>query len=144
LTARIDWSAVADLGEVPDRVIAERLGCTQSAVSVARRRAGVPAWDTSRAPKRIAWDEQPLGRVADLELARRLGCAATTVGAARKLRGIPAFVPPPTAPTARSERAAIVAYLRQLPGFHDPFDGSMVRIAAEAIEHGAHLAGGTP
>lgn len=43
MTARknIDWSAVADLGKAPDRVVAERLGVSQNTVRYARVRRGL-------------------------------------------------------------------------------------------------------
>jgi hypothetical protein len=46
--------------------------------------------------------------------------------------------------SAAEERAAIVAFLRDLPGYHDPFEGASLRMAAEAIEAGVHLVDRTP
>lgn len=38
-----DWTSVPDLGQVPDRVIATRLGCCVSTVVKARQARGIPA-----------------------------------------------------------------------------------------------------
>lgn len=38
-----DWTTVPDLGRVPDRVIAARLGCCVSTVVKARQARGIPA-----------------------------------------------------------------------------------------------------
>ncbi len=41
--------------------------------------------------------------------------------------------------TPAEERADVVAWLREMPGYHDPFEGSALRTAAETIEAGDHV-----
>lgn len=86
------------LGNIPDRVLAERLGVTTSLVGQQRRKRGIcaaldagvpPGPNPSRRPRDIDWDSQPLGEVSDEEIARRLGVGSSTVGRKRQERGIP-------------------------------------------------------
>lgn len=46
---------------------------------------------SSRAPKGIDWDSQPLGKMSDTELAEKIGCSAASVYMARMKRDIPSF-----------------------------------------------------
>lgn len=39
----IAWNAVAELGVVPDAILAEQLGCTPQSVAQARKSRGIPA-----------------------------------------------------------------------------------------------------
>lgn len=93
---KIDWNAVEDLGMVPDRVIAERLGCRENSVYYARKRLGIAPYPqkTSKKSYKIQWDcVFALGKCTDEDLARRLGCTRAAVIHARKVRGIPAYAP---------------------------------------------------
>lgn len=88
----IDWSQVTDLGEIPDRVIAERLGCSKYVIERKRRRLGIPgckrsSWKT-RVP-RINWDEvRDLGKTSCVQIAQRLGCSKSLVLQACNARNI--------------------------------------------------------
>ena len=84
MSSRItDWDQVPDLGKVPDRVIADRLGCSLSAVHRQRKARGIPR-------HRPDWDSvaEDFGVVADCVIAKRLGCSNSTVGIERRRRGI--------------------------------------------------------
>lgn len=92
----IDWSAVEDLGYVPDRVIAERLGCREISVYYARKRLGIAPYPQKNSKKsyKIQWDlVSDLGKCTDEDLARRFGCTRAAVIHARKVRRIPAYAP---------------------------------------------------
>lgn len=92
----IDWNAVKDLGMVPDRVIAEKLGCREISVYYARKRLGIAPFPskTSKKSYKIQWDwVSDLGKCTDEDLARRLGCTRAAVIHARKVREIPAYAP---------------------------------------------------
>lgn len=87
----IDWLAVPDLGQVADRVIAERLGVHRASVAMARHRLGIPYTRTrDTAPKRIDWTLVPLGQKPDRVIAAELGVTKEAVRFQRKKRGIAA------------------------------------------------------
>lgn len=99
----IDWDA-QPLGVETDGEIARRLGVSQVAVNMQRRKRGIPAvmafGSTAAALGGLAsaqawldrggvdWDAQPLGQEPDASLARRLGVSPTTVAKQRTNRGI--------------------------------------------------------
>lgn len=87
-TLGIKWEDVEDLGQVPDRVIAERLGCGITAVYDARLKRGIPG-----ARRKIDWEKvEDLGKTWDAKIARRLGTSHSVVAAARRKRGIPRYI----------------------------------------------------
>lgn len=93
---KIDWNAVKDLGMIPDRLIAEKLGCREISVYYARKRLGIAPFPSKASKKsyKIKWDLiSDLGKCTDEDLARRLGCTRAAVIHARKVRGIPAYAP---------------------------------------------------
>lgn len=75
----VAWEVVApDLGDVPDKIIAERTGLDVSLVAAARRRL------VGNRHFGIDWSEQyDLGMVPDADLATRLGVKVSTVQRAR-------------------------------------------------------------
>jgi hypothetical protein len=88
----IDWSQVTDLGEIPDRTIAERLGCSKHVIWRKRRLLGIPGCKRSswkaRVP-RINWDEvRDLGKTSCVKIAQRLGCSNSQVLQACNARNI--------------------------------------------------------
>jgi hypothetical protein len=86
--AGIKWDT-QPLGEIPDHVLAKRLGVDQKSVESARQVRGIPR-KHERLGKRVDWDHEPdLGRVPDIELAARHGVHRRTVKSARDRRGIP-------------------------------------------------------
>ena len=81
----------ADLGAVPDAVIAERLGVNAETVARVRARLGVAASRPRRG--RAFWAAvEDLGVVSDAVVAARLGVPRSTVWRARKRFGLPACV----------------------------------------------------
>lgn len=88
----IDWDK-QPLGEIPDTEIAQKLGCTQSAVVHARKKRGIPAAKSNiRKLTPAEWEEQPFGLVSDVDIAKRLKVTVTAVSRQRRIRGIPAFI----------------------------------------------------
>lgn len=84
----IDWSTVSDLGQLPDKEIAKRLGCSTCMVGIARRARGISP--VAPPSPRVDWSTiTDLGQVPDKEIAERLGCNPHTVCNARKRMGIP-------------------------------------------------------
>jgi len=79
------------LGQMPDAVLARRLGCRRLTVLHARQRWAIPAFDQARVNKNIDWNAQPLGKMPDSEIALSLGVATPVVLNARKCRGIHHF-----------------------------------------------------
>ena len=95
--APIDWSLVADLGQVPDRVIAERLGVDRTTVRDARVARGIPAHRPRSNP--VDWSQiRGLGTMPDRVIAAVLGLRPGSVSQARRAAGIAAHRP--TAPRA--------------------------------------------
>lgn len=86
----IDWSAVPNLGKVADVVIAGRLGCSQQAVQLARKAAGIPPFRHVRPMNRsVDWSKvEGMGERSDGELAQELGVSKSTVAWQRKKAGI--------------------------------------------------------
>lgn len=88
----IDWSQVTDLGEIPDRIIAERLGCNKGVVERKRSSLGIsgcPPSSWKHRKSRINWDEvKDLGKISNSKIARRLGCSEALVRLACKARNI--------------------------------------------------------
>ena len=85
-----NWECLP-LGKVSDGTIARATGRAQSAVSLARKRLGIPVFgdaSVDRKPKGINWDKQPLGQVRDAELAKQLGVDLCSVARQRVKRGI--------------------------------------------------------
>lgn len=77
---------------VPDRVIAEQLGCAVSCVTAARNSKKIPSYTKQFVT--IDWDSIPdLMTERTSVLAKRLGCTKETVNAARRKRG--KHKPPP-------------------------------------------------
>ena len=87
----IDWDA-QPLGKETDRAIAARVGVTYQAVSLQRKKRGIPAYGLNG----INWDEQPLGEMYDRDLAEILGVSTTSVCSQRNQRGIPVMRYPKT------------------------------------------------
>jgi hypothetical protein len=88
----INWDE-QPLGEVHDRVLAERLGCTPQAVYSARKARGIPpSPDTRPAPQRCdpAAFAHRLGQgITDRDLAEELGLSVMQIRWARAKAGIP-------------------------------------------------------
>ena len=92
----VDWDE-QPLGQVPDVVIAEKLGVSHASVWRARKRRGIePCRAHSKARKRsdFNWDEQPLGELPDAVLAERLGVDGNAVKYQRVKRKIPLYYKP--------------------------------------------------
>jgi hypothetical protein len=79
------------LGQMPDYVLAEKLGVNESTVFVQRKRRGIPAASRVGTHEKVDWSAQPLGQMSDAELARALGVGCDTVQRQRNKRGIPRF-----------------------------------------------------
>lgn len=67
----IDWKGIKDLGKVPDRVIADRLGVSHTTVGYHRRKLGAGAY-RGRAIDRYAAVSHLFGVLPDAQLARDL------------------------------------------------------------------------
>jgi DNA-binding CsgD family transcriptional regulator len=115
----IDWS-VQPLGQLPDKQVAERLGCSTQNVQQQRVKRGLPRAVPGTG---VDWDAQPLGQIHDTELARRLGVALTAVRGARYRRRMPAFK------TARRLYAEKVATRERLELLHGRYELSSFAIA---------------
>jgi hypothetical protein len=88
-------TAVAEdrlLGTMPDRLLAERLGCSRQAIVERRRKLRIPPFHPHRRPWSRA-EEELLGTMPDKRLARRLNRSAEGVAARRAAKGIPIFNP---------------------------------------------------
>ncbi len=89
--------ALGLLGKVPDRVVADLLGCTPATVLVKRRALGVPpARSANWTPERDA----RLGTATDQSLADEWGLTLAAVFHRRRALGIPASGPRGPRPTA--------------------------------------------
>ncbi|MDD9940640.1 MAG: hypothetical protein OXU20_06220 [Myxococcales bacterium] len=100
----IVWEAVDDLGQVEDRVVAERLGVTITSVHRARKKLGIPAANPT---PRVDWKGvADLGAVPDNVIAKKLGVHPKTVARARGRMGIPA-VGQTSLPSRRRRRRQI-------------------------------------
>jgi len=84
----IDWKGIKDLGKVPDRVIADRLGVSHTTVGYHRRKLGAGAY-RGRAIDRYAAVSHLFGVLPDAQLARDLGVSKQAVMRERRVRGIP-------------------------------------------------------
>ena len=84
----IDWDE-QPLGAVTDKVIADDLGVSTSAVKKARKKRGIKGTRPAREKLEIDWERQPLGKRFDADIAQELGVDAKTVRVARKKLGIP-------------------------------------------------------
>lgn len=74
----IDIDSIEDLGKVPDRVIAERLGSNVQCIGRIRRRKNIPPHITTFV--HINWDNVPDLLTTDASvIAKRLGCSEYTV-----------------------------------------------------------------
>lgn len=78
------------LGKVSDGIIAEALGYSQPAVSMFRRKLGIPAITEPTKPAPLEMDAE-LGKDSDVNIAKRYGVSHTCVWRKRKQRGIPRF-----------------------------------------------------
>jgi DNA-binding CsgD family transcriptional regulator len=78
---------------MPDKALAQRLGCSKSTVLRARRRFGISPFDPSRSSKGIDWEAVALGARPDTEIADELGVAVPVVYNARRRRGIEPHTP---------------------------------------------------
>lgn len=87
----IEWDFEL-LGLENDRVIAERLGCSPTAVIYQRRKRGIAACSEHRgSPGHIKWDDVvDLGVSTDREIADRFGVPIHNVRQARRARGMAA------------------------------------------------------
>jgi hypothetical protein len=94
MTAPVRWTkrALDLLGTVPDRVIAERLGCSASVVCLKRQEQGIaPGGFQGRPP--VAWTPEMdarLGTAPDRVLAEEWGLSFATVFGRRRSLGVPA------------------------------------------------------
>ncbi len=93
----LEQLTTAGAGDVPDRVLAERLGCSVFSASLARRRERIADYRSREAPFKAALVE---GGETDAELAARYGVAPGTVRAMRCRLGLPPAPrkPPPWRP----------------------------------------------
>lgn len=103
----MDWDLVTDLGQLPDKVIAEREGVRNTTVAAARMMRDIPSFrkplkkrirlyipfgsNTKGVNLNIDWDLEPLGQVSDQALAALKKVAISTVREARTRRGIPSY-----------------------------------------------------
>ncbi len=92
------WSArlVAQLGEVPDAVIAKRVGLSATTVRDERVRRGIAAYRARRSD--VVWTERMiamLGSASDRAVAQALGISYSSVGHKRRVLGIEACYPSP-------------------------------------------------
>lgn len=84
-----NWFAVEDFGQVPDRVIAKRLGVSEGAVRYQRRLRDIEPYAPHKRAKGIDWDSvDNLGEVPDDMVAWQQECSETAVRRARQARGI--------------------------------------------------------
>lgn len=89
--------AIAALGTVPDRVVAEQLGVSTSIVTSYRTRLGIPSWGMRQRQSRneriraLLADpiRQRLGTVPDKQLAEETGVPLTRISSLRVSLGIP-------------------------------------------------------
>ena len=84
--AGVDWDAVHDYGDVPDTVIARRLGVTPCSVRRQRVKRGYPSVGAGngRRAGEVNWSEVlDLGISTDTEIAKRLGIPRGHVQSAR-------------------------------------------------------------
>jgi len=94
----IDWDK-EPLGDVPDKLLARKLGVTVRAVGKQRAKRGIPPAKTiekikkeiEEAASSIDWDAQPLGRLPDALLATNIKVPRSLVTHMRQERGIPPF-----------------------------------------------------
>jgi DNA-binding CsgD family transcriptional regulator len=83
----IDPNSIEDLGKVPDKVIAARLGCNPKWIHKVRKARGIPSHASQFT--HIDWDSVPDFLTGDISIiAERLGCSPLTVKDARS-RHIP-------------------------------------------------------
>lgn len=94
---------IAQLGKVPDAVLAEQLGVTRKTVSYYRKTLAIPAsFDRTRntpPPPMGGWNRKEvpeeilarLGTLPDYVLAAEIGVTKPVVARARKARGIPSY-----------------------------------------------------
>lgn len=89
---RVDWLGwEAHIGKMPDRQLAQRIGCSPDSVSQARQRRGIPAYQP---PHTVDWNTvTDLGVETDAAIAARLGITAAAVCGMRRRRGIPSARP---------------------------------------------------
>jgi hypothetical protein len=101
---QIDWS-VQPLGEVQDKVLADRLGVSTKLVRSHRVKFGIPRYSGPRKCRisGIDWDAELRLSESDSETAGRLGVSRRSVARARLVRGIP----PRFGDGETSERAAV-------------------------------------
>jgi hypothetical protein len=107
MPSRINWSSYDHLlGTMPDRIVAEKVECSNATVFKRRRELGIsayrkhsfPAQKSLRLPARkkggsINWGEYAhlLGTMTDAELAYHIDCSPGTVSQQRNALGIPTF-----------------------------------------------------
>ncbi len=98
MTIRWDSQALADLGKVPDTVIARRLGVSHRSVSRHRQKLGIASFDRHNTTLLDIqqrgthdWGRQPLGQMSDNTLAAKLGVSRQRIHVVRKRLGIPSF-----------------------------------------------------
>ncbi|NJL28596.1 MAG: hypothetical protein HC897_12260 [Thermoanaerobaculia bacterium] len=97
LGSTIRWPKrlIALLGEVPDRVIADALGCGLSVVAEERQKRRIPSYATQH--PRCEWTPEKdalLGKDSDRAVAAVLGVSQGAVATRRRSLGIPARWPP--------------------------------------------------
>ncbi len=85
----------AGAGTVPDRVLAERLGCGIASAALARRIAGIREYRVSDASYKAALLD---GEGTDAEIAARFGVRIGTVRTMRNRLGVPRIEPDRTPP----------------------------------------------
>jgi len=117
---------VPDLGQIPDRVVAERVGLSVEAVRRFRLRNGIsgrrgrppveapprsPATPVKRKGRRSALTPfaSEVGHVPDRELAERAGVTVENVRAYRRRRGIPAYWRNEAPPASSASEATVQA-----------------------------------
>jgi len=86
---------VEDLGKVPDRVIAERLGCSAAWIAKKRKEKGINPFRQHKVhvvtDPNINWDLVPLGKKSDPQIGKELGVGGHVVLRKRRERKIPPF-----------------------------------------------------
>jgi len=90
----IDWSKWEDqLGQVTDKELAEKIGCSVAAVTMRRGRLKIPASGDGGGRARIDWSQwdEELGTIGDKVLAQKAGCSLASVVLRRNKLGIPAL-----------------------------------------------------
>lgn len=80
------WWDAQPLGEVPDTVIARRIGKSATLVREKRLERGIPAY-----VKPDPWKNRPVGKMPDAELAERYGVSRQRVHQVRVKMGIPPY-----------------------------------------------------